>query len=51
MHFYPSKTSTHELLTTGLPDFSWHNIPNWGKYTKLPQNKPNVHKEYQLALK
>jgi hypothetical protein len=18
----------------GLPDFSWYNIPNWGKYTK-----------------
>jgi hypothetical protein len=27
-----------------LPDFSWLNIPKWGKYTKLQLN-------YQLAIK
>jgi hypothetical protein len=36
---------------TGLPDFSWYKIPKRGKYTKLPQNIPNVHKIYQMAVK
>jgi hypothetical protein len=27
-----------------LPDFSWYNIPKWGKYAILPQNLPNRHK-------
>jgi hypothetical protein len=22
------------VAEAGLPDFSWHNIPNWEKYTK-----------------
>jgi hypothetical protein len=39
---------------SGLPDFSWYNIPKWEKlqqvtfkYTKWPQNIPNGHKIYQ----
>jgi hypothetical protein len=32
----------------GLPDLTWYNIPNWGKYTKLPQNIPN---DYKMAVK
>jgi hypothetical protein len=24
------------LPKTGLPDFSWYNIPKWEKYIKLP---------------
>jgi hypothetical protein len=38
-------------LHPGLPDFSWYNIPKREKYTKLPQNVPNVHEIYQMALK
>jgi hypothetical protein len=39
------------LLQTGLPDFSWSKIPKWGKYTKLPQNIPNGHKVFPMAVK
>jgi hypothetical protein len=35
----------------GLPDFSWHNIPKWEKYTKWPQNRPNGLKIDQMAIK
>jgi hypothetical protein len=39
-------------LFAGLPDFSWYNnISKWEKYTKGPQNVPNVHKIYQMASK
>jgi hypothetical protein len=34
----------------GLPDFSWYNIPKREKYTKLPQNVPNV-KKYPMSVK
>jgi hypothetical protein len=34
-----------------LPDFSWYNVPKWGKYTELPQNVPNCRKMYQIAVK
>jgi hypothetical protein len=34
----------------GLPDFSRNNIPKWEKYTKWPQNIPNVHRIYQIAV-
>jgi hypothetical protein len=37
-------------FTSGLPDFSWCNIPKWGKinqitikYTKWEQNRPDDH--------
>jgi hypothetical protein len=31
--------------STGLPDFSWRNIPKLGKlYPKRPQNIPNDHR-------
>jgi hypothetical protein len=33
----------------GLPDLTWYNIPNWEKYTKLPQNIPNDYKMNQMA--
>jgi hypothetical protein len=36
-------------LESGLPEFSWYNIPKRGKYTKLAQNKPNGQKIYQMA--
>jgi hypothetical protein len=36
---------------SGLPDFSWYNIPKWEKYTQKPQNVPNGHKIYNLAVK
>jgi hypothetical protein len=35
----------------GLPDFYWHYGPKLEKYTKLPQNIPNVHKIFQMAVK
>jgi hypothetical protein len=35
-----------ELSGPGLPDFSWH-----PKITQFPQNAPNGHKIYQLAVK
>jgi hypothetical protein len=48
------KTTNNTLLylkasaETGLPDFSWYNIPIWGKnYTKWPQNIPIGRKIYQ----
>jgi serine/threonine protein kinase len=37
---------------TGLPDFSWCNIPKRGKY--VPNDKktrPNCNKMYQMAVK
>jgi hypothetical protein len=44
---------------SGLPDVSWHNIPKCGcfnelpkhRYTKLPWNKTNGHKLYQMVIK
>jgi hypothetical protein len=33
-----------------LPDFSWYKIPKREKYTKLPQNIPNVYKIYQKTV-
>jgi hypothetical protein len=46
------------MMRTGLPDFSWYNIPKRGKmyqittkYTKLPQDIPNYHKIYQITSK
>jgi hypothetical protein len=38
-------------ISTGLPDFSWHNIPKREKYTKCPQNIPNGHKIFPMAVK
>jgi hypothetical protein len=39
---------------TGLPDFSWSNIPKWEKYTKVYQievkNTPNGPKSTQMAI-
>jgi hypothetical protein len=34
-----------------LPEFSWCNIPKRGKYTKLPQNMPNLLKISQMSVK
>jgi hypothetical protein len=31
-------------IGTGLPDFSWNNIPKWRKYNKWPQNIPHCYK-------
>jgi hypothetical protein len=36
---------------TGLPDFSFYNIPKRGKLTKLPTNIPNDHNMFHLAEK
>jgi hypothetical protein len=39
---------------TGLPDFSWHNIPNRAKYTKMTKTYiyvPLGHKTYHMAIK
>jgi hypothetical protein len=43
---------------TGLPDFSWYNIPKWGnmyqatlKYTNWPQQIPTSHKIDHMAIK
>jgi hypothetical protein len=52
-------------FTAGVPDFVGTKYQNGGKYTKLPQNIPNVHKNipnvhkyipnvrkiYQMAIK
>jgi hypothetical protein len=36
----------------GLPDFSWYNIPKWEEnIPKCPQNKPNGHKIFEMAVK
>jgi hypothetical protein len=49
---------TNRLPWPGLPEFSWHNIPKGGKYTKLPQHIPIVYKIipngrkiYQMSVK
>jgi hypothetical protein len=39
------------MYTPGLPDFSWSEIPKGGKYTKLPNNIPNGHKIFPMAVK
>jgi hypothetical protein len=43
---------------SGLPDFSWYNIPKWEKiyqmttkYTQWPQNILNCRKIDQMAIK
>jgi hypothetical protein len=40
----------HEFLlprfASGLPDFSWDNLPKREKYTNLPQTIPYGHKLY-----
>jgi hypothetical protein len=33
------------FVWTGLPDFSWYNVPKWGKTI------PNNHKIYQITIK
>jgi hypothetical protein len=38
------QTFNPSVPATGLPDFSWHNIPKLGKYTKLPLNLPKGNK-------
>jgi hypothetical protein len=40
-----------QALKPGLPDFSRYNIPKRGKYTKWPQNIPNGHKIFPMAIK
>jgi hypothetical protein len=39
-----------DWLRTGLPDFSWHNIPKWGKIYQIATKLPNGHKMYQMAV-
>jgi hypothetical protein len=34
----------------GLPDFSWHNIPKWGKIYQIATKLPKGHKIYQMAV-
>jgi hypothetical protein len=34
----------------GLPDFSLHNIPKRGKYTKVAQTYQNGHKMHQMDV-
>jgi protoporphyrinogen oxidase len=48
----------HVDSTSGLPDFSWYNIPKWEKiyqitikYTKWTQYTPNGSKIDQMAVK
>jgi hypothetical protein len=40
-----------QLFQSGLPDFSWYNIPKRENGTKWPKNIPNGHKIYQTAEK
>jgi hypothetical protein len=40
-----------QLLTPGLPDFSWYVIPKPEKCTKSTQNVPNSHKISQMTIK
>jgi hypothetical protein len=40
-----------KTLEQGCQIFSWHNIPKWGKYTKLLQYIPNGREIGQMALK
>jgi hypothetical protein len=47
----PVTTVLKKGLRAGLPDFSWYNWPTGGKCTKLPQNIPNGHKRYKMAVK
>jgi hypothetical protein len=35
---------------TGLPDFSWHNIPKRGEIYQITKTSPNVHKIYQVKM-
>jgi hypothetical protein len=34
---------------TGLPDFSWRNIPQWGEIYQIAAKLPNGHKVYQIT--
>jgi hypothetical protein len=34
----------------GLPDFSWHNIPKWGKIYQIATKLPNGLNKYQMAV-
>jgi hypothetical protein len=36
---------------SGLPDFFGPKYQIGGKYTKLPQNIPNGHKKFSMAVK
>jgi hypothetical protein len=35
----------------GLPDFSWYNIPKWGKIYKMTAKLPNAHEMYPMVIK
>jgi hypothetical protein len=35
----------------GLPDFSWHNIPNRGQAYQIATTLPNDHRIYKMAVK
>jgi hypothetical protein len=35
---------------TGLPDFSWCNIPNWGKIYQMITRLSNAHKIYPMVV-
>jgi hypothetical protein len=34
----------------GLPDFSWYNIPKWGKVCQVATKLPNCHNIYQITI-
>jgi hypothetical protein len=38
-----NKTTT---IGAGLPDLSWHNIPNRGQMYQIATKLPNAHKMY-----
>jgi hypothetical protein len=46
---YVKKWIASTTACAGLPDFSWYNIPKWGKYTKCPHYIPSVHNIYQMS--
>jgi hypothetical protein len=50
-HVLEWKRCSHSRFCAGLPDFSWHNVPKWGKYTKWPQEIPKCLKIDQMAGK
>jgi hypothetical protein len=39
------------LSTSGLPDFSWHNIPKRGKIYQITKALPKDYKIYQITVK
>jgi hypothetical protein len=44
IEFFPDQKKEEESVGTGLPDFSWCNIPKIEKIFQMTKHVPNDHK-------